>query len=160
MAGNAPQGLWSVTRGRVGPVRLYTQEQFPGVLTPAQSQKRAQSGHWLRPHQLLDGKLAGASKAKAVSQPESPMLGMFLVRLPFAKEQPICQNLLRSFLTHKQRDRKNQLFFFFFFEHPHMLSEACPQRTLLRNEPKGTIPPRMWFAIGQRNPSWLHGKIS
>ncbi len=30
-------------------------ERFPGTPTLAQSQKQAQSGRWLRPHQLLDG---------------------------------------------------------------------------------------------------------
>ncbi len=50
------------------------QEQFPGALAWAQSQKWAQSGCWLRPHQPLDGKLAGANKAKAASQPASQRL--------------------------------------------------------------------------------------
>jgi hypothetical protein len=40
------------------------------------SQKRAQSGCWHSPHQLVDSKLASANKAKAVHQVESPMLGM------------------------------------------------------------------------------------
>jgi hypothetical protein len=31
------------------------QERFPGVPALAMSRKRAQSGHWLRLHQLLDG---------------------------------------------------------------------------------------------------------
>jgi hypothetical protein len=30
-------------------------ERFPGAPTLAQSRKQAQSGRWLRPHQLLDG---------------------------------------------------------------------------------------------------------
>ncbi len=47
------------------------QEQYPGAPAQAQSQKQAQSGHWLRPHQLLNGKLAGSDQTKAASQPAS-----------------------------------------------------------------------------------------
>ncbi len=93
----------------LGPQNCTLQEQFPGVPTQAQSQKRAQSGCWLRPRQLLNGKLACANNPKAASQPEFPMLGMSLVRLPFVKEQPFCWNLIRSFLTCKKRDCKKQL---------------------------------------------------
>ncbi len=38
------------------PLRCHRlQEQFPGVPALAMSRKRTQSGHWLWPHQLLNG---------------------------------------------------------------------------------------------------------
>ncbi len=89
MAGNAPQGPQSALQS----CRLH--DQYPGVPAQAQSQKQPQSGYWLRPHQLLDGKLAGTNKAKAASQPVSQY-----------KEQPFRQNLLRSFSTLNKRDRE------------------------------------------------------
>jgi hypothetical protein len=61
------------------------QEHSPGKCAQAPSQKGAQSGHQHSPPQLGDDELAGANKAKAVSEVESPMLGVCLVRLPFAK---------------------------------------------------------------------------
>ncbi len=65
-------------------LRCHTlQEQFPGALTWVQSQKQAQSGCWLWPHQPLDGKLAGANKAKAASQPASQTLMCLSCKTPF-----------------------------------------------------------------------------
>ncbi len=55
----------------LGPRGRTLQEQLPGAPAWVQSQKQAQSGCWLWPHQPLDGKLAGANKAKAASQPAS-----------------------------------------------------------------------------------------
>jgi hypothetical protein len=66
----------------------------------------AQSGHWLRPCQLFDGKLAGASKAKAASQPKSPKLGMCLVRLPFHKVTAVLLEPSWWFLDTQKWNRK------------------------------------------------------
>jgi hypothetical protein len=67
---------------KLGPHVCIIQEQFPGVRAQALSQM---SVHWHSPCQRVDGKLAGANKAKAASQPDSPMLGMSLTRLSFCK---------------------------------------------------------------------------
>jgi hypothetical protein len=53
------------------------QEQSPGAGTRALIQKGTQSGHYHSPHQLVDGELAGANKAKAAHQVESPMLVLY-----------------------------------------------------------------------------------
>jgi hypothetical protein len=50
------------------------QERIPGARAQVPSHKLAQSSCWHSPRQLLNGKLAGANKAKAASQPESLML--------------------------------------------------------------------------------------
>jgi hypothetical protein len=83
------------------------------------------------------------------------MLGMSLVRLPFAKEQPFCRNLSQKFLnTQKKRPQeathknKNSL-----YEHLRTPLKACPQRTLLRNQSKGMILPGTQFVIGQEIPA-------
>ncbi len=54
-----------------GPRGCTLQEQFTGAPTWVQSQAQTQSGSWLRPRQLLDGKLACTNKVKAASQPVS-----------------------------------------------------------------------------------------
>jgi hypothetical protein len=66
------------------------QEQTHGASVRALSQWGAQSGCWQRPRQLDDVELDSSNKAeaacwvKASSKPTSvPMLGMFLLRLPF-----------------------------------------------------------------------------
>jgi hypothetical protein len=64
------------------------QEQSPGMCVQVLIQKGAQSGHWHSPCQWGHGKLAGANKAKEVSQVESPTPNMSLLRLPFLKEHP------------------------------------------------------------------------
>ncbi len=120
------------------------QEQFPGVRAQAPSQKRAQSGCQHSPHQLLDGKLPGANKAKAASQPESPMLGMSLVRLPFYKGTAIpLEPSRRVFDTQKvglqETTCKMKISL---YDCLRMLPEAFPQWTLLRNKSKGTVLPR------------------
>jgi hypothetical protein len=74
------------------------QEQSPGACAQAPSQMGAQSGRQHSPTQLVDGKLAGANKAKAASQVESPMPGMSLLRLPFATESLFHQILIRRYL--------------------------------------------------------------
>jgi hypothetical protein len=54
------------------------------VCAQALSQKGAQSDHWQRPNQLVDGKHACPNKAEAACQVESPTLGMSFPRLPFS----------------------------------------------------------------------------
>ena len=81
-----------------GPRVWRLQEQSPGVRTQALSQKGAQSDCQLRPHQLVDGKLASLYKAEAACHVKSQLLGISLPRLPFLKEHPFCQNLLGKFL--------------------------------------------------------------
>jgi hypothetical protein len=103
MVGNLPQGPLRATRGGVGPTRLYTSRAIPGAWVQAPSQKRAQSGHWLRPHQLLDGKIVGANNEKAASQPASPMLGMSLVRLPFCEGTAIPLEPSQKFLDKQKK---------------------------------------------------------
>ncbi len=107
--GNLPQGPLHATHGGVGPARLYTLRAIPGTWAQAPSQKRAQSSHSLRPHQLLDGKLAGTNNAKAASQPASPMLGMSLVRLPFCEGTAVPLEPSQKFLDKQKRDREKQL---------------------------------------------------
>ncbi len=71
------------------------QEQSSGAGVQVPSQKGAESGCRHTPLQLIDGKLAGTNKAKAVSQVESPTLGTSLVtKLSYAKEPPFHQILL------------------------------------------------------------------
>ncbi len=79
------------------------------VRAHALSQTRAQSGHWLRPCQLLNGKLAGANEAKAASQPESPTLGMSLVKLPFHKRTVVPSEPSQKFFDTQKWDHKKQL---------------------------------------------------
>jgi hypothetical protein len=55
MTGNAPQGLQSATRNRVGQTVCLLQVQLSGKPAGAMSHKQAQSGCRLRPHQLLGG---------------------------------------------------------------------------------------------------------
>ncbi len=50
----------------------------------------------------------------------------------------------------QETTRKNQILLYKCLRTP---LEARPQRTLLRNESKGTILPCTWFAIGQEVPA-------
>ncbi len=127
----------------LGPQGCTLQEQCPGACTQAPSQKRAQSGCWLRPHQLLDGKLAGANKAKAASQPALPMLGMSLVRLTFCKGTAIPLDPSQKVLDMQKMGLqeatcKNKISL---CERLHMPLEPCPQHRLLRNKSNGMILP-------------------
>ena len=65
----------------------------------------------------------------------------------FAQEHLFRRNLLSSVSTCEKRDREKKLAKkISFYERLRTPSEACPQRTLLRNESKGTITPRTRFA--------------
>jgi hypothetical protein len=66
----------------------------------------------------------------------------------FAQEHLFLRNLLSSVSTCEDWDRKNKLakIKVSLYERLRMPSEACPHRTLLRNESKGMITPRMRFA--------------
>jgi hypothetical protein len=85
------------------------QELCPGTHAQVPSQKRAEPGCKLRPCQLLDSKLAGANKAKAMSQPASLMLGMSPVRLPFCEGKTVPSEPSQKFLNKQKMDRKKQL---------------------------------------------------
>ncbi len=66
---------------------------------------------------------------------------------PFAQEHLFRQKLLSSVSTCEDRDREKNLVKIkvLLYERLRMPSEACPQRTLLRNKSKGTITQRTRF---------------
>jgi hypothetical protein len=124
------------------------QERFPGAHTLAQSRKRAQSGRRLRSHQLLDGSKLMLTKQKQQANQHPDARGMSLARLPFCTGTSVpsepyqqCLDLRRSGPREKLAKIKVLL-----YERLRMPSEACPQRTLLRNKSKGTITPCTCFA--------------
>jgi hypothetical protein len=61
----------------LGPWAWTLQEKYPGAGAQAPHQKKAQTEHWLRPHQLDDGTHVEANKAEAAPI-ESCTLGMSL----------------------------------------------------------------------------------
>ncbi len=74
---------------------------------------------------------------------------MSLVRLPFRVGTSIPLETSQQFLNlrrlgPREKTRKNKILL---YKHLRTPSEACPQRMLLRNESKGTITPRMQFAL-------------
>jgi hypothetical protein len=83
------------------------------------------------PHQLINGKLAGANIEKAESQVGSPTRGMSVVRLLFVKVHPLHQNLLRRYHDKQEMGPwettcKNDCM--------SVLLKACSQWTLLRRQ--------------------------
>ncbi len=67
----------------------------------------------------------------------------------FAQEHLLRRNLLSSVSTCKDWDREKKLakIKVLLYERLRTPLEACPQRTLLRNESKGTITPRTRFTL-------------
>jgi hypothetical protein len=138
----------------LGPEVFTLQELCPGMHTQVPSQKRAESGCKLRPCQLLDSKLAGANKAKVMSQPASLMLGMSPVRLPFCEGKTFPSEPSQKFLDKQKKGPQETTCKHKILLYKRLLTplDACPQMSLLRNESKGTIPPCTQFAIGQEIP--------
>jgi hypothetical protein len=133
----------------LGPRGRTLQEQFPDAPTWAQSQKQCQSGCQLWPHQPLDGKLGGES-----SKPTStPKLGMPLVRLPFCVGTAVQSEPSQKFLSLQKMgpleitlENKISL-----YKCLHTLSEACFQRALLRNSPKGRFCHAQDLRLGKKS---------
>jgi hypothetical protein len=90
------------------------------------------------------------------------MLGMSLVRLPFCVGTSVPSEASQKFLDSqrlgpREKTRKNKILL---YKRPLMPSEACPQRTFLRNESKGMILPSTQFASKQEIPANYNSKIS
>jgi hypothetical protein len=87
---------------------------------------------------------------------------MSLVRLPFRVGTAVPSESYQKFLDlqklgPQETTCKNKISL---YKHLHMPSEAPPQRTLLRNESKGTILQCTRFASKQEIPANYNSKIS
>jgi hypothetical protein len=90
------------------------------------------------------------------------MLGMSLVRLPFCVGTAVPSESSQKFLDLQklglqENTRVNKILL---YKRLCMLSEASPQRMLLRNKSKGTILPHMRFTSKQEIPANYNIKIS
>ncbi len=137
------------------------QERFPGAPAWAMIRKQAQSGCWLWPHQLLDGSYLALTKQKqqanqhpnaryvshktTILRRNSRFIGIFSEVSQLAK------------IRAARKTRENKILL---YKRLRTLSEAWPQRMLLRNESKGTIPPSTQFASKQEIPASYNSKVS
>jgi hypothetical protein len=87
---------------------------------------------------------------------------MSLVRLLFCVGTAVLSESSQTFLSLQKKGPQEITLEnkFLLYERLCMLSEACRQRTILRNESKGTIPPRTGFAFGQEIQANYNSKIS
>jgi hypothetical protein len=90
------------------------------------------------------------------------MLGMSLVSLPFRVGTAVPSESSQKFLDLQKLgpQEKTCETKILLYKRLRTISKACPQRTLLRNESKGTIPPSTRFASKQEIPANYNSKIS
>ncbi len=83
------------------------------------------------------------SQSKSSKPTSIPTLGASLVRLPFCVGTAVPSESSLKLLDSRKlgRQEKTHENKISLYEHLRTPSEACPQRKLLRNESKGTVPP-------------------